>query len=486
MMSAGMPACGCFGRRPHGCARRFLATLIRARLLVAVAALTCMIASAAAQPPDFEGIRYDEDYAELAKLQRPLSSWERFKFIPLTADGGAWLSLGGEVRQRFEQQRNPDFGETLEASSVWLQRAILAADLHVGPVRFYGQLLHATENGRPGGPSPVDRNDLDVQNAFVELSLPEFGGGSATARIGRQEMKLGSGRLVDPREGPNVRRTFDGGRGIVTHGAWTVSALAVRPRLDRFGAFDDRTNDEQSLFGVYAVGRDAIAPGATLDLYVLGYENEAARFVQGSGAESRTSIGARWSGMRGGLDWNWEVVGQTGQFGDAAIQAWTVATDTGLTFTSLPFSPRLALSANAASGDSDASDDRLETFNPMFPRGNYFSEAAILGPRNFVNLHPFLTLQLTDRISLTTDVNFFWRLEDGDGVYTPSGALLRAPVPDADRYVATAVSANVTWAITPFVDANAIYTRFEPGEFLHDTGPSETVDFVELTVRLRF
>lgn len=371
-------------------------------------------------------------------------------------------------------------------SSVWLLRGAFSADLHVGPVRFYGQLLHAIQEGRPGAPSPVDENRLDVQNAFLEIAPGPVGSVTPTARLGRQELRFGSGRLVDPREGPNVRRTFDGGRLIVESGPWTLNGLYVRPREDGLGVFDDRTNDAQALFGGYATAKDVPFHGGSLDFYVLGYENDEARFVQGRASERRTSVGARFLGKVGSWAYNWEVVGQLGQFGGSEIRAWTLATETGYTFTDRPLNPRVALSANVASGDKDAGDDKLQTFNPLFPRGNYFSEDATLGPRNFFNLHPVLTLQITDALTLTTDVNFFWRLEKGDGVYTPLGAILREAQPGAGRYVGTAASANLTWTISPFLEATAIYARFEPGAFLTDTGASKPLDFIELTVRARF
>lgn len=443
-------------------------------------------APAAGQSPDFKLIRYEEDYSHLSTAGRPLTSWERLKYVPLDANGLAWISFGGELRERWEYQRNPDFGGEHRRSSVWLQRGTFSADLHLGPLRFYGQVLHAIQSGRPGGPSPVDENRLDWQNAFVEIASGPGAPLSVTARLGRQEMRFGSGRLVDPREGPNVRRTFDGGRLILEHGPWTLNGLYVRPRQDRFGAFDDRTNEALALWGAYAVGKDLIWPGSALDLYALGYENGNARFVQGRAAERRTSVGARLSGKAGGWDYNWEAVGQFGRFGDAKIQAWTVATETGYTFAGLDLKPRLALSANIASGDKNPADRKLQTFNPLFPRGNYFSEDATLGPRNFFNIHPFVSLQLSDALTLTTDVNLFWRLEKGDGVYSPSGAILREPQIGAGHHVGSAASVNLAWTITPFLDANAIYTRFEPGDLLRDTGPAKSLDFIELTIRGRF
>jgi hypothetical protein len=186
--------------------------------------------SPAPPAPQFQLIRFDEDYAYLASAERPLTSWEQLKYVPLDDSGSAWISFGGELRERWEYQRNPDFGAERGRSSVWLQRATMSADLRLGPLRLYGQLLHAVESGRPGGPSPVDENRLDVQNAFLELRPGTIGGVTPVARLGRQEVRLGSGRLVDPREGPNVRRTFDGARLVLERGAWTLNGLVVLPR----------------------------------------------------------------------------------------------------------------------------------------------------------------------------------------------------------------------------------------------------------------
>ena len=68
------------------------------------------------------------------------------------------------------------------------------------------------------------------------------------------------------------------------------------------------------------------------------------------------------------------------------------------------------LSANVASGDRDPQRPRPRTFNPLFPRGNYFSEDATLGPLNFYNTHLFLTVHPSPAWSLTADYDLFWRL----------------------------------------------------------------------------
>lgn len=191
-------------------------------------------------------------------------------------------------------------------------------------------------------------------------------------------------------------------------------------------------------------------------------------------------------GEQAGWDWNWELIGQWGTFGDGDIGAWSLASDTGYTWHSDPWTPRLGLSANVASGDRNPADQDLQTFNPLYPRGSYFSELAHLGPRNFYNVHPSFAMSPHSRLVVSVDVDFFWRLETTDGVYTPSGRLLRSGAGSNAHYVATELSVNATWQITRSLSLTAIYSHSFPGRFIRETGPSQPIDFIELTFRMLF
>lgn len=68
--------------------------------------------------------------------------------------------------------------------------------------------------------------------------------------------------------------------------------------------------------------------------------------------------------------------------------AWLIATDTGYTFRKNRFTPRVGLRANIASVDQNPDDNQLDTFNALFPAGNYFGEIGLLGQINFMNLYP--------------------------------------------------------------------------------------------------
>lgn len=221
---------------------------------------------------------------------------------------------------------------------------------------------------------------------------------------------------------------------------------------------DDGTNGSQALWGGYR---------------------------QGTAAETRHSVGTRLWGERAGWDWNWELVDQAGEFGHGDIRAWSVASDTGYTWQGVALTPRLGLSANIASGDENPDDADLQTFNPLFPRGSYFSEVALLCPRNFYNLHPFLTLDRTDRIAITTDVDFFWQLQTEDAIYSPSGQLLRSGARSDARYVGTEISLNASWQVTDRLALTGVHAHFFPGGFIEETGSSKDIDYLELTMKFQ-
>ena len=261
-------------------------------LVVLVAAMSAARAEEACAPEPAK-LRFDDDYRCFRDPDSRHGFPGRIKLIPLDQDEQVFLSLGGEIRQRYEYTRDPLFGADLQDDAgVWLQRYTLHGDLHLGPhLRVFGQLSSALVTGRAGGPSPVDENELALQNAFVDLNLPLGPDANLTLRGGRQELQFGSGRLVDVREGPNVRRTFDAARATVELPGWRVDALAARPRRPHSGVFDDEANDDQALWGVYAVGGEDWLPFGVLDLYYLGFEDEAGAFAQGTARERRHEVG---------------------------------------------------------------------------------------------------------------------------------------------------------------------------------------------------
>jgi hypothetical protein len=447
----------------------------------------------APQPPAFKVLRYDEDYSYLRDPANRADLWDAIKYIPIGCCEDSYLSLGGEARERFETYHNEDFGAAPANSqgnnSYLLQRYLLHGDLHVNSnARFFGQLMAGLEDGRIGGPHPdVDRDAFDMHQTFVDLALPLASvGDSMIFRIGRQEMTYGSGRLVDVREGPNLRRSFDSARFLARYGEGTIDGWWSKPVRNRLGVFDDDPNPNKSFWGLYGVHPFSLLPEGTIDFYYLGLENKEAIYNQGTGYELRHSVGTRLWGRPMPWEYNVEYVWQFGTFGAGNINAWTAAQALRYNFTELPLKPRFGVRADVASGDNNTSSANLQTFNPLFPSGIYFNLANPVGPSNMIDLHPVLDLHFGEKVTLTADWDFFWRESLNDGVYRLSGVPLRPAGGSRARYVGDSPALILVWNATKHLSFTSSYVHFSPGQFLRDNPPSKPLDFFTTWVSYKF
>ena len=348
-------------------------------------------------------------------------------------------------------------------------------------VRLYGELKSGIEVGRAGGPRGSDEDRLDLHQAFVDVSF-----GPVTVRAGRQELVFGTQRLISIRDGPNVRQAFDGGTVVLQRGRWRTDGFATRYVSTETGVFDDSPDTGRSLWGVYAVRSLAPDQGKGVDLYYLGYRRNAATFDQGQGREIRHSWGARLWQTSGAVDYNFEAIVQTGHLDDATIRAWGIASDTGHRIETAPARPRLALRADITSGDQDRNDDRLGTFNPLFPRGGYFGLIASAGPSNEMDLHPLVMVNPRDDLTVTTGWLFFWRHRIDDGIYTTSGSLLRSAAGTRSRFVGHSPGVEAQWQVTQRLSVQGNASLFTAGPFIRESGPAETISFLAVWARFRF
>ncbi|MDX2264714.1 MAG: alginate export family protein [Hyphomicrobiales bacterium] len=453
-------------------------------MLARAAALLLTFAGAAfgAERPAYQSQRANEDWSALADPALRTQPLDALKYVPL--GGGAYASFGGSARFRYNEYDVDRFGlgPTRGAKDgVLLQRYLLHADIHASDhVRAFFELGHhvAGDSGFPPGPNDIDF--WDVSLAFVDVS-GEIAGAETRLRAGRQHITLGSSRLVSLRDGPNVRQRFDGARATTAAGALTFDLFAARDVVTGPRDFDDGSEDGDGLWGAYGVWKGS---ATNLDLYYLGLDREGAAYTQGVADERRHSLGARVWGESGAWDWNWEAVGQLGEFGGDDIRAWTLASITGYTFDA-PGKPRLFLSANIASGDGDPGDGVLETFSPLFPRLPYFEEATFLAPQNFMNLQPGVEITPVDAVKLSFDWNFYWRQSENDAVYSRGLNPLRATEGVSGFFVTHAPSVNLEWAIAQNVELTASYTHFFAGEVIKNAG-GEDSDFVMSAITVQF
>jgi len=430
----------------------------------------------------------EEDWSFLANPALRNDFWDPIKYIPLACDG-CYLTIGGEIREVFEQVGNDNWGKQPYMNAFLLQRYMLHSDWHLGRhFRFFVQLKSGLESFRQGGPRPIDEKKLDFEAAFLEIGTTQRKNW-AVLRVGRQELNYGSGRVVSVREGPNVRQSFDGVKIRSKAGAWNVDAFAVRPDVDNLGFFDNSPNHGTAFWGVYATR--PWSRGVSFDAYYLGLDRQSATFERGTATELRHTLGARlWrpvASKEPGLDFDYEGIMQFGSFGSDDIRAWSFASDTGYTFTNLPLHPRFGVKSDISSGDNPESHT-LGTFNPLFPVGNYFGVLADTGPGpvNFIDVHPRISAQLPHAVTVSTDLVVQWRENLNDGVYAVPGFLLVASEGSRARFVGYRPGVEVRWQIDRHAYLQADYGIFYAGQFLKEASPGRNINYIEFWAGYKF
>jgi hypothetical protein len=263
-----------------------------------------------APPPEYQILRFDENYSYLANPVRRTDPFDPLKYIPLSAqDPTFYLTLGGEWRERFESYQNPDFGIRGKSDSYLLQRITLLADLHLGDrLRFYVEGISGLVAGETMHPPPPQKDPLNLQFAFIDLVPYLTDDASFTMRFGRFGMSLGSGRLVATRAAPNIPFKFDGLEFLYNAPLWQATAFLTRPVNESSDRFD-RPDHTTSFWGLYGTHWLDATHDNGIDLYYLGIHREYGAYTSGRGMELRHSIGSRFFGKKNHWDSVWQLRG---------------------------------------------------------------------------------------------------------------------------------------------------------------------------------
>src|ERR1700747_382423 len=435
-------------------------------------------------------LREDDDWSFLADPAELQEFWDPIKYIRLRPGRNDWfLSMGGEAREVWEQIGNDNWGQQPFMNGYFNQRYMFYFNVHYGKhVRSFVELKSGLNSYRIGGPRPIDEKKLDFQAAFLEVGTGDERNW-IKFRAGRHEMEYGSGRLIDVREGPNVRLRFDGLKVKAGVASWQIDAFAMRPDLDKPGFFDNAPNHAVGFWGVYSVR--PLTKTITLDAYYLGLDRKTAAFNRGVGHEVRQTVGARLSRpiaqTKSGWDFDDEALWQFGTFGSANISAWTVASEIGYRFTNIPLKPRFSAKADISSGD-DPRTNTLGTFNPLFPKGNYFGVLATAGPGpiNFIDVHPRVEAALPHDVSVSFDWIVQWRENVNDGVYAVPGFLIRAADGSRARFVGHRPGGEIRWQANRHLWFQADYGIFYAGRFLKETQPGRNLNYLALWAGYKF
>ncbi len=439
--------------------------------------------------PKFSNLRYNEDFSYLDN--EPGTYREDF-FDPIKnirIDDDWRLSVGGEFRFRLESHTNFGLGANARTQDTFQQyRYMLHADFRYrDSFRVFLQGASVHDEDRDLRPRPIDENRLALQQLFFDIK--PFGDDTPlTVRIGRQDLQYGAQRFVSPLEWASTRRRFDAAKAFWKADNWQLDFFYAKPVPVLRTKFDDY-DEEFDFYGLYYTYKGI--PRHGIDVFFFGIDDTRNRTNPNgnSGDVTRFTLGGRFYGKTGGFDYDAMLAGQWGSWGSDNIEAWAWTLDGGYTFEEIGWKPRIGIGFDWASGDRDAFDGSVETFDQLFPLGHaYLGYMDFFGRQNIqaLNLN-FTAWPVPGKVKFRAAHHTFWLESRDDAIYNVAGAPgRRDPTGSSGRELGHELDLTLLWKVDVHSSMLFGYSHFFESDVIQNTGPSDDADFFYVQYRLKF
>jgi Alginate export len=214
--------------------------------------------------------------------------------------------------------------------------------------------------------------------------------------------------------------------------------------------------------------------GGELSGYYSRYERDNASFTSVKGNEIRDLYDVRHMGKKNNIDWDVEGMLQHGRIGGQTIQAWGLSSITGYTFAEQAWSPRLGVQFDIATGDKNANDNELNTFNQLFANGSYFTLAGYSGYSNIIHLKPSLTLKPSEKLTLLTALGFQWRETTNDAIYFQGNNSMSNTAGQGSSWTGAYIQLRADQKINSNLSVAAEGVHFEVGDTIKKAGGKDS------------
>jgi len=412
------------------------------------------------------------------------------------ANGFPRLNFSGSVRTRYEYLDNFTIRRYAvdEDDSMLLTRLRLGADLLLRPnFRFYAELqdnrFFSEEFDVHDFPSSCPyENRLDLRQAFIEAKhLWEEPWGF---KIGRQAISYADNRIWGPGDWGNTGRYLWDGAKLYYHTDFiTLDAIIAERVLPNALKFDGNHYPYQA-YGLYA-NLPQLKPTKLDMFYTLKRDtHDTTKGESGTGDANRHTIGAyAKSDLPFGFDGNGTAAYQFGNNGEDGVRAYGFTAELGYQIEEV-LRPRPYIAYSYASGDSDPSDGRCETFDGVFGAiDQYYGRMNLLSWMNMIDYQCGVAIHPMNKLTLSVDYHRFMLAESRDSWYYGNGNSMRRNKKGlAGRDLGQEIDIIASYSV-PLGESRlakvvkkfelmAGYGCFVPGDFIETTGAAGDAHWV--------
>ena len=404
--------------------------------------------------------------ADAGLIQTKEWKWNRYLGAALHLP--TWLDLGLEHRTRFETYDHPwrtRYAGSTDSQIQQRSRVRLGLNGEHVKLLFEGQdsMVHLDHFG--SYVTTGIRNEMDVLQLMASVTVKNIlGTGLRTdLHVGRLTMDFGRRRLIARNDFRNSTNAFYGIHWQLRRDKhWRIRLFLVQPVLR-----DAVRPDEQArrivFWGTYL--ETGAMPRLRVNAYYFGL-NDQRRAIAG-GQRTFSTFGTRLYAEpnTGRMDYEIESVWQTGKRG--AINHFAHFQHLEIGYTSdVPWSPRMLIYYDYASGDRDAQDSQDSAFDTLFgarrfeyaPTGNFgpFSRTNVSSPGWRVIMAPCkgCHVQLKHR---------FWYLATARGPFADHG--LHDATGGSGNFLGQDIELQAQWKTSDNLEFDLGYVHWFKGNY---------------------
>lgn len=414
------------------------------------------------------------------------------------------LTVDVQEKMRLEaRENNFDFNSAVNSpqdASWLLQRFRLGLGYEVNSwLKFYiqGQDIRELGGSRPNevGVAAAEGDDVfDVLKAYAQIGNAAKG---LSATIGRQFLSYGDQRLVGPLEWLNSARTFDAVKLRYAEEKYALDFFVSSPVVFRDHMWNQSNflNQEDSLndyFSGLYLATKFVPINKTTDFYVFHKRDDGdASFGPRLGDTNFITIGTLWKGdpaKLGGWDYETEMAYQTGDVSGRDLSAFAGHWGIGYNWSKAAWKPRIGIQYNYGSGDDNAADGDIQTFQNLYPTNHLFY--GFIDTTGWLNMHnPQLNIsfQPTAKLKIMLDYHLYWSASNNDAWRRVNGVTAVRPItPGASNFRGQEIDITAFYKVNAHVGLAAGYHVFFAGDYLADTGASDNAHFGYVQLQIDF
>ncbi|GAB4421959.1 MAG: alginate export family protein [Turneriella sp.] len=353
------------------------------------------------------------------------------------------VKISGMVRVRPEVKENYAFDDSQRynfvGNKVWLTAEKEFKDktkvvITLQDARVWGgQNPTITDTG-------TEQQATDIREAYIQLK--NFAWTPFDLKVGRQKLAFGEEMFVGALDWANVGRSFDGARLIWNTSANDLSLFSTiiqENNSNDLNNVQSPKNTEAMYFsGIYNTAK--LHKSFWLDAFLYARNQEGVNrhgnqlYTFGARFHNRTEAGNKTASDQL-IDYSIDVAYQGGQKAGEEIQAYGAVAFIGVNFDA-GLKMRIGGQGAYASGDKDASDNKYETFDPLYPTPHYqFGQADMTSWRNLVGGGINYTVWFTQEFNLKFDYWYAMRQSGNDSWYAISGAAFNSTALGTEKHL---------------------------------------------------